>query len=338
MRDRSLKWKVVALLASAAALLAALLVALGHVSFARGWRFYADFDFSGNIQTGAPVKVSGIRVGKVEEIRFMGGEIDPRTGRRVQVRLTVWVEDRVKDAIRGDADLYVNTAGVLGEQYLEIVPGTREKPPLAAFAIVRGVDPPRTDLIVARLYEFLDSITRLLHDDRDLIRDFLKSGASVVRTVDGLLVENREELGTLVVALDAFTRESTALVRSLRSGVGDAATLRATLANVEKLSAAISRDIDPLIAKSKRALDGVGDLGAVVGPGQRESLRRTLDALGGISDRVGKVTTDAQLLVADLRAGKGTAGSVLKDDQLYDDIKEMVRDLKRNPWKFLWRE
>ena len=154
--------------------------------------------------------------------------------------------------------------------------------------------------------------------------------------------------------MSAPSSEKWALILGASSGFGAAASRelaangfhiagvhldrRATLANVEKLSAAISRDIDPLIAKSKRALDGVGDLGAGVGPGQRESLRRTLDALGGISDRVGKVTTDAQLLVADLRAGKGTAGSVLKDDQLYDDIKEMVRDLKRNPWKFLWRE
>lgn len=335
---RSPNKMVAALLVVAAALLVTLLALLGNVWLRPGYKLFADFDFAGNIQPGAPVRVSGFKVGRIDDIEFLGGEIDPKTGRSVQVRLHVWLENRVSQTIRQDAEFYINTAGVLGEQYLEIVPGTREKPALAANSTVRGTDPPRTDLIFARLYELLDSITRLLRDDRDLIRDFLKSGASLVRTLDGILQANHEQVGSLIANLDKFTLETTALVRSVRQGVGDAARIRAMLANVERLSAAISRDIDPLIAKAKRALDGVGELGQAVGPSQRESIRRALDQLGTISERVSRTTADAQLLVADLRMGKGTAGAFLRDEQLYDDVKEMVRDLKRNPWKFLWRE
>jgi phospholipid/cholesterol/gamma-HCH transport system substrate-binding protein len=29
---------------------------------------------------------------------------------------------------------------------------------------------------------------------------------------------------------------------------------------------------------------------------------------------------------------------VVMDEQLYDDLQELVRDLKHNPWKFFWRE
>jgi phospholipid/cholesterol/gamma-HCH transport system substrate-binding protein len=31
-------------------------------------------------------------------------------------------------------------------------------------------------------------------------------------------------------------------------------------------------------------------------------------------------------------------GAVVMDEALYDDIQELARDLKHNPWKFLWRE
>lgn len=57
-------------------------------------------------------------------------------------------------------------------------------------------------------------------------------------------------------------------------------------------------------------------------------------------DRVGFLASppDAKVLTARLKGGKGTAGALLARDELYDDLKEMVRDLKRNPWKFLWRE
>ena len=123
-RERGIEIKVGIMVVAAAALLAGFVIVLGNVSFAKGYRFFVDFNFSGNIQSGAPVKISGIKVGKVDEVLFLGGRIDPQTQRRVQVRLKVWVEQRVRDAIRQDADFYINTQGVLGEQYLEIVPGS----------------------------------------------------------------------------------------------------------------------------------------------------------------------------------------------------------------------
>src|SRR5215831_17081889 len=215
-KERGLELKVGALVLVAAALLVGFLVVLGNVSLSSGWRFYVDFDFSGNIQPGAPVKVSGIKVGKVESVDFWGGKMDPQVGRRVQVRLKVWVEDRVKESIRQDAEFFVNTAGVLGEQYLEIQPGNWEKPPLAPNSVARGVDPPRIDLIVARAYEFLDSITSLLRDDKDVIRG-----------------ENKQQIGQLIGNLDKFTSETTKLVVDVRSGIGDPARLRRTLTNVE---------------------------------------------------------------------------------------------------------
>ena len=109
-----------------------------------GYTVYVDYDYSGNLQEGAPVKVAGIKVGKVEEVHFWGGKKDPKTGKRVQVRVDAWIEDSARDSIRRDAEFFVNTAGVLGEQYVEIVPGRDwDAPPLAPRTIVVGVNPPR---------------------------------------------------------------------------------------------------------------------------------------------------------------------------------------------------
>jgi len=47
---------------------------------------------------------------------------------------------------------------------------------------------------------------------------------------------------------------------------------------------------------------------------------------------------NANGIVSDLRAGKGTAGALLSRDELYSDLRELIRDLKRNPWKFFWKE
>lgn len=335
---KSIEYKVGALIVFSLVLLGGFLLLLGNFSLRGGYRIHIDYDFSGNLQSGAAVKISGIKVGKVEEVKYLGGQIDPDTGKRVQVRVTAWVEERVRQSIRKNAEFFINTQGVLGEQYLEIQPGTWDQPPLDPSHSVEGVNPPRTDLIVARLYEFLDSITSLLKDDKDVIRDFLQSGASVVRTLDDILKTNKAQIGHLLGNVDALSQQAAALLGQIRAGVGDGATLKATLGNIEALSASIRRDIDPLIAKAKKALDGVDRLTSVVGPGERDKLVHALDELVKIGDKADKLTTDAQAIVADIRKGKGTAGALLVDPQIYDDLKEMVRDLKRNPWKFFWKE
>jgi len=335
---RSLELKVGALILFSLALLAGFILLLGNFSLRGGYQILVDFNFSGNIQSGAAVKISGIKVGKVQEVRFLGGQLDEQTHQRVYVRVVAWVEDRVKDAIRQNARFFVNTQGVLGEQYLEIEPGTFDRPPLDPSHPVAGVNPPRTDLIIAQLYEFLDSITTLLREDKDVIRDFLKSGASVVRTLDGILQENRVQIGRLLGNVDGLTKEASSLLGSIRAGVGDSSQIRTTLANIEALSGAVRRDIDPLIAKAKKALDGVTNLTSVVGPGEKGKLLKALDELLSISNKAEKIATDAQVVMSDIRKGKGTAGSLLVDQQIYDDLKELVRDLKRNPWKFFWKE
>ena len=163
---KALELKVGALVLVSLGVLLGFIALLGGLSLSPGYRVYVDYDFSGNIHSGAPVKISGIRVGKVEDVRFMGGQLDTQSGRRVQVRLVVRIEQRARAAIHQDARFFVNTQGVLGEQYLEIAPGSHDKPELQADAVVRGVDPPRTDLIIARLYEFLDAVTSLLREDK----------------------------------------------------------------------------------------------------------------------------------------------------------------------------
>lgn len=335
---RTLELKVGALVVVSLGLLVGFVALLGGLSLQPGFRVFVDYDFSGNIHSGAPVKISGIKVGQVEEVRFLGGQLDPQVNRRVQVRLVVKIEQRAHAAIRKDAEFFVNTQGVLGEQYLEIAPGSYEKPELDPGSIVRGVDPPRTDLIIARLYEFLDAVTTLLREDKEVLRDLLRSGAKVARSFDQLLGENHDNIKKLVTDLDRLTSESADLIAKLDKGIGSPEELRKTLANVESITTALRTDLGPLLQKTRRALDGVGDVAAMLGPDEKKKIMRSIDELLALSMKAQALATDAAAITGDLRKGKGTAGALLVDPQVFDDLKELARDLKRNPWKFFWKE
>ena len=57
-----------------------------------------------------------------------------------------------------------------------------------------------------------------------------------------------------------------------------------------------------------------------------------------ISGEVRKALRGVSELMENVRDGEGTIGALLHDREMYDDIREMMKDLKRHPWKFLWKE
>jgi phospholipid/cholesterol/gamma-HCH transport system substrate-binding protein len=338
VKESDLELKVGALILGALVILAGFFYVLGNFSLGPGYKFYVDYRFSGNIQAGAPVKVSGIKVGKIEEVQFLGGKLDEKTGRRVQVRLVVWVQERVSETIRQDAEFFVNTAGVLGEQYLEVVPGSHDKPPLPAGAVVEGVDPPRTDLIVARLYDFLDGVTTLLREDKELIRNLLKDGAGAIHELNLTLHDNREVIGRVLNSTDRLASEGALLIADVRTGMGDPKIIGRTLQHVDSTIAHADQALVTLTPKVGAILDeGVRLTGQVTNK-RIDGVFALLDSVGPVLERGGEAVGAAARILVGLNEGKGTAGRLLVKDDLYADIKEMVVNLKRNPWKLIWKE
>ncbi|HKA90875.1 MAG TPA: MlaD family protein [Haliangiales bacterium] len=338
MKERSLELKVGLLVLVAAGVLGAFIFFLGSFSLAKGYRLFVDFNFAGNVQKGAPVKVSGIKVGKIDEIQFLGGALDEKTGRRVQVRVGLWVEERAKDAIRENAEFFVSTAGVLGEQYIEIVPGTHDKPALAPDSIVVGVDPARTDLIIARLYELLDSATSIVRDDKDVIRNMLKNAAGAAASANEILSDNREELKHLIASAAKLSDQGTAAIAEFRAGMGDPKLLGKTVADVDGLVVSARRTLDEATPRAVRFLDEATRVAGLITENRVDRLVNAADAAASFLARTNGLVENAAAVVEGIRAGKGTVGALLVKEEVYADIKEMVRDLKRNPWKFLWKE
>ena len=338
MRERGLEFKVGLLLIVAAVILAGFIFVLGKFSLGSGYTIYVDYDYSGNLQEGAPVKVAGIKVGKVEAVSFRGGAMDEEVGRRVYVRVTAWIESRARDSIRRDAEVFINTAGVLGEQYLEIVPGKDwENPPVAAGAKLIGRNPPRTDLVLSRLYEVLESLSEVLTKDKDVIKNLLRNSASAVAQVDDLLRTNREQVGRLINSTSELAATASETLTKVNAGL-DPRMLQRTVADADALLVAGKGAIDKV---TPEAIALLGDARRATGVVTAERVDRAI----GVADKAAVAATKAggQIdnvagMVTDLRAGKGTAGALLAKDDVYVDVRELLRDLKRNPWKLFWKE
>ena len=78
------------------------------------YTLYAEFADVGTLETGARVAVAGVTVGEVTSVQLNA------RGYRARVRMRI--EDRL-DNLAIDSVAIIMTAGILGEQYIEISPG-----------------------------------------------------------------------------------------------------------------------------------------------------------------------------------------------------------------------
>ncbi len=164
--SRSIEVKVGILILTAIGLLAAFILVMGGINFQPTYSIYVRFDNPGGLQTGAPVKIAGVKVGKIEDIEFRGGKIDPNGRRERLVRLKVSVEKRYQDSITDNSVFYVTTQGVLGEQFLAIEPGSADQPVIPENGEKDGLDPPRLDMLLSEGYELLHSAVSAVRENR----------------------------------------------------------------------------------------------------------------------------------------------------------------------------
>ncbi|MFO0736266.1 MAG: MlaD family protein [Labilithrix sp.] len=338
-QEKSIEVKVGILILVSLGILAAFVLVMGGLSFEKTYTVYVDFDNPGGLQSGAPVRVAGVKCGKVTDLQFMGGKIDPKTNRRTLVRAKLAIEQRVQQSIHDDADFYITTQGVLGEQFLAIDPGSPQKPVVADNSIVKGIDPPRLDLFLAKAYELLDTTINGIRNNRELISDIATNTAGLLKNLNLVLTDNREKVNAIVANLEELSKEANQLTHHARTNYVDNPKILRTIDNIDKISSDIQRDTGPLIKDTKEAVANLNRASKVIGgEEEQQKLRKTLDELAELAARANATAADAQSIVGHIKKGNGTVGSLIMDEAVYDDVQEMVRDLKHNPWKFLWRE
>ena len=338
-QERSIEVKVGILILVSLGILAAFVLIMGGLSFEKTYTVYVDFDNPGGLQSGAAVRIAGVKVGTVKAMEFKGGKVDPKTGHRVLVRADVSIEQRVKDTVHTDADFYVTTQGVLGEQFMAIDPGSPDKPVLEEGAVVKGIDPPRIDLFLAKAYELLDTTVTGIKNNRETLSEIATNTAGLLKGLNVIVTGNKERIDRIVENLEEMTVEAKTLTHDARVNYVDNPKLVHTVDNIDALTTKIREDSGPMLKDAKEALANLNRVSATVGdPAEQEKIKKALADIAQLAERANATASDAQAIVAHIKKGEGTVGALVMDEEIYDDVQEMVRDLKHNPWKFLWRE
>jgi phospholipid/cholesterol/gamma-HCH transport system substrate-binding protein len=322
------------------ALLGGFVIIMGGLSLEPTFRVFVDFENPGGLQSGAPVRISGVKVGRVTAIEFRGGQINPKTQQpEAPIRVVVQIEDQYQKAIFENSRWFVTSQGVLGEMFLAIEPGSHDRPVLADGAVVRGISPPRLDLLLSESYELLHKAYLGISQNEQQIAETFDGLHQTLTGTGRLLKKNEPKIDAIVDNVETLTGEASETMAAARQRYVDGPQVARIFDNIERVTATLNHELPPLLDDTRAlARDGRALSGTLASKEQLERYKKLTKEATEAAALAKLTASEAQRLMAHVGRGEGTVGALVMDEALYDDLQEMLRDLKHNPWKFFWRQ
>ena len=121
--------KVGSFVLSGMILIAIAIFLLGDYTFEKRYAINATFRDVASLSANAPVKLSGVEVGTVKEIRLEDG----------QAKVVAAIREGIE--IYKDAEFEIGSTGIIGSKFLQNNQGRPSSGAIPAGATVKGVDP-----------------------------------------------------------------------------------------------------------------------------------------------------------------------------------------------------
>ncbi len=301
MAERSkIRWSElkVGIVAFAAMVVLAVLIFLltgNHAIFQRNETIRTYMADAAGMTESTPVRLNGITVGAVQNIRLSGSKDLKRA-----VEFELSIQGKFMKDIPVDSTASITAANLLGSKFIDITKGqsTTTIKPGAELRSLQTQDIPELMAQSANLISTL--------------QDIAKRANSMLTDIDagkgnlGKLLRDDE----LYKRLNGIAAEGQQLLADVRSGKGTLSKLIYDDSLYQEIREPIKR-IDAMLADLQQ---GQGTAGKLLKDPQ-------------VYDEAQQTLAEMRKLAQELNAGKGTAGKLLKDDQLYKQFTELTAKL-----------
>jgi phospholipid/cholesterol/gamma-HCH transport system substrate-binding protein len=287
--------------------------------FARRFEIVTHVPSGLGLREGAAVTLAGQRIGQVSRIEFI--PVEQKRGEE-NLRLTLSIAQNVQDQVRTDSRAYLRTAGLLGDKFVDISPGT------PAGRVLR----PGDDIIAGRSLD---------------LDDFMVQASDALDQATGIIANLQQLTGGLLQGEGTIGR----LLHddALYVGVtGTTTELRRTLTELNRSDGTFGRLIrDPaLYHQLHGSLARVDSLGALMmyGDGTLGMLLRDDALYSRVLGTIGtadEAIADVGDFVRRMTQGEGTIQRLMTDPLLYEeflkavvDVQTLLNDIRLNPGKY----
>jgi len=171
---------------------------IGALKFGEtGYNITAAFSYASGIEMNAPVRLAGVSVGEVKDIKIEYSK-DPK------VLLTLWLQNGTQ--LREDSTADINTMGLMGEKYVELSLGTPDLPVVKPGAVIKGEEPFQMDKLLKKSEAIADNLDKAITDVRALANN-----------VNGVVSENKDGIKSIVSNLESTSKNLDELSQDIKA-------------------------------------------------------------------------------------------------------------------------
>lgn len=338
MSKRSLELKVGIFVFLALLLFVGFFALMTGVSLHPTYRVFVDFEDPGGLKSGAPIRIAGQRVGRVRSLQLLHGQLVPQEYKKPMTRVVAQIETQYQASIFTDATFSVALQGMIGEMHLAIDPGSLGKPVLAENSVVRGVSPPRIDQLLTESYRLLHQVSLGVAENEKRLHETWDGLHRTLQTTGRLAEKHEEDISRLIERMDRISALTEETLSAARKQYVDGPRIERIFERLDRSTQTLDENWASLVGDTRAVLKNSQKISAFLAEDeQMQALQGMSQGTRQLLGTAQKTADDLQIIVSQFKAGKGTAGALVMDEALYDDIKELVRDLKQNPWKIMWK-
>ncbi len=340
-----------------------------------GYEIGVLFDYVSGLEIGSPVRVSGVRVGEVKKIEILYEEkpkvlvklkINPKVRIGKNSRFTIktlgiigekYIEifpstgkDFVNsgEIVEGENPLSVDKIANMGEEILvnlnKILSDVRE---ITGDKEVKSwikeilADSKTTIEKINNSFEKIDQLADGLAKTNQNLNSFIEENSPIIKKViedtDQFLVSGKKEMEETMRDIRNFlTLKDKA--DTLLSSFTDASyeiknasiEFKTTSLQIKEFFEKIGKE--GLIAKIMKEEQMIDEIKKEI-----EILKETTVKIKDASGKLSSTLENLNIILTDLKSGKGSMSKFLYSDELYNEVLNFVKEIRENPWKLFFR-
>ena len=304
-------------------------------------KIYAYFNSIAGLKPAAPVRLQGVNVGTVSSIELPKATADKR------IKVTLKIAYDVLDHIRKDSVATIDSQGLLGDKLINISIGSSEVPALKSGDTINSTEQLDMGQALETGREALENIRQITRDLKNTIAEF--STATV-----------KEDLKTIIRSIAEVTSgivEGPGILHNLIYSKELTDEAREIAAQIVTLSRGLNVSADRVDMVLKEVQTGQGTLHGLIydkdGKKIVENIAQVSEEVKGfvqdirtkdgavhalVYDEAGKnlvanlvdASRDVKDMTASIKKGNGTIGALIVDPTVYEDLKIILGNIKRN--------
>ncbi len=303
------------------------LIGDGRRVWDRKVQYQTTFKHVAGLKPGAPVRMGGYDIGTVKSVGYAESQADAL----IHVTLSVSKVESVR--VRADSLVTIAGKGLLGDKMIEVTIGSGAV--ASDGATLRSEEPADLFASAKSVADNADVFSKELADEkfRKELRGTMESLHTIVDGVahqDGTLhrliydKEQGKKIDELVGNLAVATRELQGTTSNLRQLTERAKTGPGPLHTL-LYDDTMGKNLGATLEEIRKDLEAIR-----TGNGLAHSVIYGDDETQKVMSNLNTMSDDLKVIVANLKAGKGTIGALLVDPSVYEDVKSIVGNVERN--------